>query len=293
MKKKNRCCVFGEILWDVFGEEKHIGGASLNFAAHFNRLGGEAFMISALGEDELGKEAQKSLEELGLTQKYVAITDKPTGYCQVTLDKTGTPSYELVRNVAYDFIPYPENWEKVKGVDALYFGTLAQRMETSRETVDRFLKSGKFRHIIFDINIRQNHYTPEIIDKSLSYATILKISRDEADVLEKVGITGSLEEKCRGLSVKYPNLKIILMTLDAEGSFAYDCKTGAIEHSPVPGGKVVSTVGAGDSFSACFLYCYMSGMPVRECISRATRLSDFVVTKVGAVPDYDREMILG
>jgi sugar/nucleoside kinase (ribokinase family) len=61
--------------------------------------------------------------------------------------------------------------------------------------------------------------------------------------------------------------------------------------SNLPKNKVISTVGAGDNFSACFLYNFLHKVSIIECINRAVELSDFVVTALGAVPEYPSDLL--
>lgn len=275
--------VFGEILWDIFGDEKKIGGAPFNFGAHCAKLGLDVDVISAVGNDTLGIDAVKAAKELGVNTKNIQTVDFETGHCLVTLNN-GTPSYNLVQNVAYDNIPLPD--DNCFTADAFYFGTLAQRNDNSQKTLNALLK-GNYKEVFFDINIRQNYYNTEMIDNSLKNTTIFKISREEINVL---GIDGTPEEICKVLGDKYSNLKLILVTLDKDGSLLYDVLTKKITYSPKPGSKVVSTVGAGDSFSACFLSNYLNGISAEECLVRATLLSDYVVTQLGAIPDYPESL---
>lgn len=276
--------VFGEVLWDVFASEKKIGGAPFNFAAHVCRLGGNAALVSAVGNDELGADALKEINRLGVDSVPVAVCDKPTGYCAVTL-KNGTPEYDLVKNTAYDFIPVPQ--EKYFSADALYFGTLAQRGEFSRKTLKKLL-SGSYGEVFFDINIRGDFYSDEIIRDSLSASTILKISREEIGVL---GIKGDNETVCRELKKIYPKLKLIIVTLDCDGAFVFSCAEETFTYAKKPTVTPVSTVGAGDSFSACFLYNYLSGATAEQCLDRASNLAGFVVTQLGAIPEYPAELL--
>lgn len=276
--------VFGEVLWDIFGEEKKIGGAAFNFAAHAARLGAEVRFVSAVGRDSLGDEALAASEALRIPTADVARVAEPTGYCQVTL-RDGIPSYDLVRGVAYDAIPLPE--PVPAEADAFYFGTLAQRAEQSAETLKTLLK-GSYREVFFDINIRQNYYSEQMIDEALRASTVFKVSREEIGVL---GIPGTPEEICPRLAEKYPNLRVIIVTLDADGSLAWERKSGKIFRSPTPHTTVVSTVGAGDSFSGCWLVNYLLGRPVEDCLRRATLLSDYVCSQLGAVPEYPKELM--
>lgn len=280
--------IFGEILWDVFGDKKEIGGAPFNFAAHLTKLSADSYIVSALGNDELGKEANEKINELGINSDYIKFVDKPTGYCKVSFEGN-TPNYNLVSGVAYDFIPY----QSINGeFDAFYMGTLAQRNDVSRETLNSLLKNHKYKEVFFDINIRQNYYTHEIIENSLRHTTILKISREEIGVFSSLNIcpTDDIQKTCSALSEKY-HLKLILVTLDKDGAMFFDCKNKNAVYSRKPISKVVSTVGAGDSFSACFLYNYLEGKKPETCLDRAVTLSDYVVTKLGAIPEYNQGLL--
>jgi fructokinase len=275
---------FGEILWDIFGEKKEIGGAPFNFSAHMAKLGADVCMVSALGNDELGESALKFVRSYGIHTDYIAVSEKPTGYCKVTLAGK-TPRYDLVPGVAYDFIPCPAVSD---AFDAFYMGTLAQRNDISRLSLEKLLCCVNAKEVFFDINIRQSYYTKEIIESCLQHTSILKISREEMHVFSELGIAdaSSPEELCASLAERFP-LKIILVTLDKDGAMLYICKEKSFLYSRKPECKVVSTVGAGDSFSACFLYNYLNGASLDVCLDRAVTLSDYVVTKLGAIPEYD------
>lgn len=275
--------VFGEILWDIFDNDKKIGGAPFNFGAHCARLGMDVDVVSAVGDDELGLLAVNEADKLNVNTANILTVPYKTGCCIVTLNN-GTPSYNLVQDVAYDNIPLPD--KSCFTADAFYFGTLAQRNEASQNTLNQLLK-GNYREVFFDINIRQNYYSVDMIDASLKATTIFKISREEIGVL---GINGTNEEICNILKNKYPNLKLIIVTLDCDGAFVYDTAKDTYMYSPKPQSKVVSTVGAGDSFSACFLANYLSGVKINECLKRASLLSDYVVTQLGAIPEYPEKL---
>lgn len=280
---------FGEILWDVFGDKKEIGGAPFNFAAHMSKLGADCYMASALGNDELGREANINVSQLGIKNNFISVLEKPTGYCQVTLDGN-TPNYELVGDVAYDYIP-----KRIinEAFDAFYMGTLAQRSDISRSTLNTLLNELKVKEVFFDINIRQKYYSKEIIEGSLFHATILKISREEMNVFNLLSICNAdkTELLCISLSEKYKKLKLILITLDKDGAMLFDCTNKEFIYSKKPQSKVVSTVGAGDSFSACFLYNYLNVVNKKDCLDRAVTLSDYVVTKLGAIPEYEQGLL--
>ena len=278
---------FGEILWDVFPQEKHLGGASLNFGAHLARHGHTVYPVSALGQDSYGEEALQVLEQWDLKKDLVAmVPEKQTGKCIVTLDEAGMPKYDLLQDVAYDYIPAAvENGE----YDVLYFGTLAMRQNYNKESLQALLKNNRFTHIFADINIRPPFQFPETTAFAAENATILKVSLEE---LPEVARLLDMEEAApevfaKALSDRYSNLQYIIITLGGDGAYTLDCKAQKEYACPSEKVTVVSTVGAGDSFSAAFTHRLMAGYPLESCLSYASRVAGFVVSKQGAVPEYD------
>lgn len=267
---------FGEILFDVFGDEHCIGGAPFNFAAHFAQLGGEVAMVSAVGDDELGHEALDFADQLGIGTSFIAcLPGVPTGRCNVTLEN-GTPSYDILRDVAYDRIPVPA---LKKSYNMIYFGTLSQRSSNSTTALDALLYSKAADEAFFDVNIRKTSCDYARINKLLEYTTILKFSREEAGVFG----SGELTEICRELAIAHKNIKLIIVTLDKDGAFVYDTHTGDFRFSRRPRATVVSTVGAGDGFSARFMYDYLQNKTIDECIENATRLAERICAQKGAI----------
>lgn len=285
MGKLKTLIAFGEVLWDVFGDSAEIGGAPLNFASHFARLGGEAYIISAVGKDELGVKTLEIIKQRGVSDSLVAYSDLSTGRCDVTLSEGGIPSYNLLTNVAYDDISV--NTDKVKNIcaDALCFGTLTQRSEKNRETLEALVKTVKFDEVFCDINIRKDCFTSDTVRFCLENATILKFSDspdEEAALADALGCEKT--EIIGAIAKKYPNIKIILHTLGENGSEIFDIKNGeCIKVPPVVNPNPISTVGAGDSYGACFLYNYLCGFDLAECGARASALSSYVVGIKGAI----------
>ena len=278
---------FGEIIWDVFPDAAHIGGAPLNFAAHTVLQGGKASILSAVGNDSLGAEAQKQISALGVDTECIStVNEKPTGQCIVTLDAKGIPSYDLRDDTAYDFISATDS---AKGFDVLAFGTLSLRHAHNRATLKKLLGEGSYREIFSDLNIRAPFYSDESIHFCLENATIVKISDEELDTvtLSALGASLSVEEAARAIAKKYPKIKLVIITLGAKGAYAYDVGSDRDFSCGVTDSAVVSTVGAGDSFGAAFLYWYLEGKDISTCLTIASKVSGFVVSREGAVPKYD------
>ena len=283
----------GEIIWDVFPDKQVIGGAPLNFAAHSSLCGSESALLSAVGNDALGDDALTSLSSFGVSTKYVKRVEQPTGQCLVILDENAIPSYNVLRGVAYDNIVVTdediENINKEK-YDALYFGTLIQREPVSRGAVRAVVTNCLFKDVICDVNLRPNCYDKDSVEFCLKNATILKVSIEEEPVLRSFGGYAPLSENvgdiARALCKSYANLKIVILTLGKEGSYAFDVRTGKEYTQCSIGDIVVSTVGAGDSFAAAWLTSFLVGQPIEVCMKKAAEISGFVVAHTEAVPKY-------
>ncbi len=275
---------FGEILFDVYPDEAHIGGAPLNFAAHLAKLGENVFMLSAIGRDDLGEKAMERLDEWNIDTRYLSKNDKDTGKCLVTLDEKGVPKYNLLGEVAYDFI---DTKEVAENFDVLYFGTLSLRGEYNKKSLSSLIERQKFDDIFVDVNIRAPFYLADTVDFALRHATVLKVSLEE---LETVGKLVSLDFSsarsfARSVAEKFPNIRLVVITLGADGAYAFEKATGKSAFSPAVEAKVVSTVGAGDSFSAAFLHSYKKGDSLKAALDFASEIAAKVVSKKEAVPD--------
>lgn len=283
----------GEALWDVLPDGKQIGGAPANFAYHVKQFGLNSCAISAIGSDPLGDELLERFDEKGVNY-HIDRVPYPTGTVIVTLDANRVPQYEIKENVAWDNIPYTESLEELaKDTKAFCFGSLAQRNIVSRETINRFLENIPRENdplIVFDINLRQDFYTKEIIQESLQRCNILKINDEELVTVSRLfGYPGlDLENKCWLLLGKY-NLKMLILTCGENGSYVFT--PGDLSYFKTPKVEVDDTVGAGDSFTAAFIANVLKGRSVREAHKIAVETSAFVCTQSGAMPTLPEELI--
>ncbi len=279
---------FGEIIWDVFPDRACLGGAPLNFAAHAKKSGAQAFLLSAVGTDELGARAMEEIALLGLSTDYISVCpDLPTGQCRVTLDEHAVPTYNILENVAYDRIGLPDA-SLAASFDALAFGTLALREAYNRETVTSLITRGICRTVFCDLNLRAPFYTPETVAFCLSHAQVLKLSETELAYVAQELLHADASDYTQGLralSAAYPNLALVLLTCGEQGAYAYVTAQNSLTYAPAKQVQVVSTVGAGDSFGATFFTHYLGGAPIAECLRLATERSAYVVSHLSAIPD--------
>lgn len=291
MEKKNLVVGIGEALWDVLPDGKKLGGAPANFAYHAGQLGMDTIAISALGDDELGNETVMALEEKNLGYLMPRV-DFPTGTVMVELDDEGVPTYDIKENVAWDNIPLTDDMKEVaRTARAVCWGALAQRSEVSRQSIYEFIRLTPRDCLrVFDINLRQNFYTKEIIQESLRLCNVLKINDEELVTMGRLfGYAGlDMEDKCWLILGKY-NLDMLVLTCGVNGSYVFT--SGLMSFQETPKVTVADTVGAGDSFSGAFCASVLQGKNVAEAHKNAVEVSAFVCTQNGAMPVLPRELV--
>ena len=280
---KNTVVGLGEILWDVFPERKVLGGAPANFAYHASQFGFNGYAVSAIGNDLLGKEILKSLEEKELNY-LIEQTDFPTGTVKVQLDGRGIPTYEITENVAWDNIPFTTRLENLaKNTTTVCFGSLAQRNEVSRATIHKFLDLMPADSLkVFDINLRLKYFSKDIITTSLNKASALKINDEElVKIAEIFELKGTDEELCQQLLDKY-KLKFLILTKGTRGSYVLTPYEKSFLATPKV--TIADTVGAGDSFTAAFVASYLNGRSIAQSHQLAVEVSAYVCQQHGAMP---------
>lgn len=275
----------GEILWDLLPTGKHLGGAPANFAFISNQLGNRGIVLSRVGNDEFGKEILDELKNKNISHEFIQIDEKnPTGIVKVSLEN-GQPSYEIVENAAWDFLELSENWRKIaEKCDAVCFGSLAQRNEVSRKTIRSFVGLTKGLRI-FDVNLRQNFYSKEILQESLNLANVVKLNHEELPIVaEFFGIESSNQiDSARNLLDIF-NFKTICVTRGGNGSLMLN-KEKTSEHKGLKV-EIADTIGAGDAFTAGMTFGILNNWELENINEFANKVGAFVASKSGAMPNF-------
>ena len=244
--------------------------------------------IDALAAETRSVFAERHLEAI------MPSLPQPTGTVIAEIDESGVAHYTFPDNVAWDNIPFtPEMEAMAHQTRAVCWGSLAQRSDVSRQSILRFVDTvpdGPGQYKIFDINLRQNFYTREVITESLERANVLKINDEELVVVARMfGLQGTdLEAKCRTLLTDY-HLDMLILTCGENGSYIFtpatpDCPLGGTSFMETPRVEVSDTIGAGDSFTGTLVASLIEGMPVRQAHARAVKVSAYVCTQPGAMP---------
>ena len=285
---------FGEILWDIIENKAHIGGAPFNLTAHLAKMGMKSYIISALGDDELGHQAMDNVNLFKMNDSFIStLNNHPTGTVDVELTGAGIPTYIIHEDTAWDnIILSKEQFNELSNNnwDVFCFGTLAQRTESNRKLLFEILESITAKHIFYDVNLRQEYYHKEWIEASLTKTTILKVNDEEAVFLSEQLFGKTLTEKqfAIELSKKY-SIDLVCITRGGEGVAVYH--NGQFDEIPSVKIKVADTVGAGDSFSAGFLFAYLSGKNPEKSAEFAVKVGGFVASSYGAIPKYSEKLM--
>ena len=284
MNKKPIVAGIGELLWDMLPTAKQLGGAPCNFAFHAMQAGCASYVISAVGQDELGAELIKTLNHLGLSDQYIQKNSFPTSTVTIKLDDHGHPDYTIHEQVAWDHIQWNAQIKELAGeLDAVCFGSLAQRSFESEHSVVSLISATKADCLkVFDINLRQQYYTKETIVQSIILSDVLKLNEEELPVVAGYSRqSGDIRSQLTYL-LKQLKLKYIVYTMGSKGSIIVSADEYSFIEAPKI--RVADTVGAGDAFTAVFIAGILKGYPLTEVHQKATEIAALVCTKKGATP---------
>jgi fructokinase len=290
-----RVLALGEILWDVFRDSTRLGGAPLNFTVNVSRMGHEAILISALGDDAPGKSAKETIEASGLDTRFIRTTPQfPTGRALVQTQPNGQTEFRIQRPAAYDVVQLSTDdlrWLAGWRPAWLYYGTLFSSTDHSRKLLHELVELLPDAVRFFDINLRPESYTGDQVREFLSLANVVKLNETEMKLAaEFADLPGSgIEAFCRAGSARY-GWQAACVTLGAQGCGVWSGGTYAeADGCPV---EVVDTVGAGDGFAAGFLHGLSRQWPPDQIAEFANRIGAGIASSPGAIPDWNWSQVL-
>ena len=282
---------FGEVLWDVFPTYRRIGGAPLNVALRLHSLGADVKMISRVGNDQDGGEIYDYVAAEGLTTAHFQKDQKlSTGTVDVHLDESNTASYTINSPAAWDMIqPASDLTDVLTGSDAIIFGSLVCRNETSKSTLIDLLKTAKYK--IFDLNLRPPNYDLNVVSQLMHRSDFIKMNDEELEIISShLGVKrGSIPDLVQGIRNQLGNDKSICITKGPDGAELYHK-----EHfytNPGYSVKVADTVGAGDSFLATLVFNLLKGESPQKALDKGCAMGSLVASFEGANPKISSDLI--
>jgi fructokinase len=289
----------GEALFDVLPDARLIGGAPLNVATHAHQLaqphGGRGVIVSRIGQDVLGDELIAELRKRGMTHEFLETDpDHETGQVYVSFDAQNQPSYDIVRNVAWDWLNYDHDVENLaRRCEAVCFGTLAQREGQTRNTILRFLDDARRAYKLFDVNLRPPFYDAGILRRSCERATAVKMNEQELPVVvDLLGLQGGdADAQAVSLMRKF-EVRQVILTRGAQGTVMYtgtDKHVGEPAHYPAAEGA--DLVGAGDACAAAILLGAVLRLRPDPVVTLANHAGAFVAANPGATPTLPESIL--
>jgi fructokinase len=280
----------GEVLWDVFPSQEHLGGAALNFCANVQRLGSRATLISGVGNDDRGRRAIEAMQALGLDTRCIQIVSGvSTGIAIVQSDENGEPAFHISRPAAFDRIKADTLSACTASltVDWIYFGTLLQTEEGAEVHIANLMRDFPDARSFYDVNLRKEHWNFDLVQRLSRICDVLKLNLEEAKTLAALSGTPRAEfvlmEFCDQWSSTY-SIDTICITLGSEGCLIYNNgRMDQFDGFPV---SVHDTVGAGDAFAAAFLHGYHLGWPVDKMARFANAAGAIVAGRPGATSEW-------
>src|ERR1700694_1755318 len=279
----------GEVLWDLLLTGAQLGGAPANFAYHAHALGAQAQVITRVGKDDYGREITRRFHEMALPETGVQVDETaPTGTAKIALSGDRLAHFAIQENVAWDHIAVtPQALVATSEAHAICFGSLAQRCEASRNTIQSLVAATPPDALrVFDINMRQQFYSRDVVEKSFRLANVLKLNDDELPRLaDMFSLTGSTEDQIGQLAQTF-SLRLVALTRGPNGSLLYQKDNGEVRWSDCPSRpiKVVDTVGAGDSFTAALVLGLLRQMDLDDLNRMANEVARYVCSQPGATP---------
>ena len=282
----------GEVLWDILPQAEHLGGAPFNFALHAHNLRHDVCFVSAVGNDLRGQRALTQMEEEGLSTRFVhRISSHPTGTVSVSIDVTDGPQYQIHRPAAYDFpalAPAELDALLTPLPDWIYFGTLQQMSTQAHHLTTQLLDAAPAAKRFYDVNLRIDSYTPELIRSLAMQAHVLKLNEQELPVIQEIsGITGSsMEQFCRNYARTF-HLDAVCVTQGPNGCALLLGE----EFLESPGFRIqiADAIGAGDAFSAALIHGLNAAWPAQKIADFANRVGALVASRPGGTPKWTIE----
>lgn len=281
----------GELLWDETPSGRRWGGAPANFACHAAQLGAEAWVVSAVGDDDEGVELVDATQAHGVRPCVTRVANCPTGRVDVKLGVDGDPTFHIAADSAWDHLPWTDAMQKLAArTDAVCFGTLAQRHEPSRSSIHYFLEALPEEALrIFDANLRAPYFDKEVVSESLERADVLKVNDQEwSRIVDWFGVSGDFGDAGRALCDRF-DLRWVVETLGAKGSRMVG-PSGELS-SPAVDVASVDTVGAGDAFAATCCLGWRRGADPAPLLAAAARVAAFVCTCPGGAPRLPAQLV--
>lgn len=290
----NKIVAFGEVVWDILPNGKVLGGTPSNMVFRCNSFGEEGFLLSRIGDDELGRSALQRLKKLGISDENIQVdAEFQTGTVHVTFDENDDPAFNVTLDVAFDHIEFSaEALKLARNADCLFFGLLAQRYGISKNTIRELIKESPDSIKFFDLKLVDQFFNTQIVENLLLNSHIVRLKEKEIPFISKeLGLEGdNLEYFGTQLCQKF-NLDLVLVTRGQNGVFAFEKNRGPFLDSGYCI-KIKDKIGSGMAFSAGFLHYYLNGKSIQEALCFGNAAGALNAVKRGGTAFFNKKDVL-
>lgn len=258
-----------------------VGADALNEATVLARLGRTVRLETVIGKDRAGDFIRNHCRSVGIRLPAdCGKENTPTGINVVLIDRTGerhflTNPRGTLRSLKLEDIhmPFKEEAGIVCFASIFVFPQIGPR---ELETIFRQAKyQGKI--VCADMTKRKNGETVQDLACALAYVDYLFPNAEEAMLLTGEQTVEEAADSLRGAGVRH-----VVIKCGDKGCYI----SGGRKQEWIPaaeGAECIDTTGAGDSFTAGFIYALSEGRSLRECALFANQCGAKAVSAVGSV----------
>jgi fructokinase len=285
---------FGEVVWDILPNEKILGGTPSNMAFRCNSFKEDGFLLSRVGDDELGNAALIRLNELGISDENVQVDyEFPTGTVKITLNEFNEANFHVTPDVAFDHIEFSaEALKLARNADCLFYGLLPQRFGISKNTLRELINESPDSVHFLDLKLFHHFFNVKVVEYLLECSHIVRIKEKEIEFLgRELGIdSNDIETFCSRLIANY-KVDVVLITRGDAGVFAFDVNKGAFYDSGYEI-QIEDNIGSGIAFCAGFLHYFLNGKSIQSSLNFGNAAGALNTTKRGATVFFNKKDVL-
>ena len=251
------------------------GGKGANQAIAAARIGAEVTFVARVGNDLLGSEGIKRLNEEHINTKYIyRDNDLPTGVAFIVVDDKGENSIVVASGANANLSPtdIESASDEISSADILLI-----QLESPIESVYASIKSAHDNGVTVILNPAP---AQELDNHILKYVDIITPNIVEAEMLTGIKVTDV--NSLQSIVNRFFDYGIndVIITLGSKGYFAgaHD----AMKIIPALNVAPIDTTGAGDVFSGSLAAFLSEGMTIEKAARMANAAASVSVTRLGA-----------
>ena len=243
------CCI--DFYSNLDGGKPFVGGGPVNTAVYAAEKGVPVSLLSCIGNDTYGDLVLQRLQEKPIDLSHFRRENGNTALCEVTIENNERILGDYDEGVMRDYRLSPEDIAFIKTHDIALTDLWGQQEGLLKE-----LKQDGGLTLAFDAADRPDD--PAAVEAMKSCDIFFFSSEEDCET-----VVGEMLEIIR----HGPSLAVAMC--GSRGSVCMD-SSGICRYRIVPEVEIVDTLGAGDSYIAGFLYGYLAGKDIEECMRIAS-----------------------